>query len=230
MKSDLKGYTPINVEYVIEEEAKEVFPLSLDFSSLEEEKLNGEKPITNKRDALKFIGKVFTATFPDNELVTRKLDDFEKQNIREEYCTLEENDVPKRKLELEIAIERAKKMKKDAAIVTCDTPKKEREDILSKFKRGDIKVVSNCGTLTTGFDYPELDTIILGRPTKSLALYYQMVGRAIRPSNGKEGWIIDLAGNYRRFGNVADLYIARPPGTTKWDVYSRGRQLTSTIL
>lgn len=114
MKSDLKGYTPINVEYVIEEEAKEVFPLSLDFSSLEEEKLNGEKPITNKRDALKFIGKVFTATFPDNELVTRKLDDFEKQNIREEYCTLEENDVPKRKLELEIAIERAKKMKKDA--------------------------------------------------------------------------------------------------------------------
>lgn len=114
MKADLKNYTPTNVEYIIEEDAKELFPLSLDFSSLREEKLKGERPITNKREALKFIGKMFTATFPDNELVTRKLDDFEKHNIREEYCTLEENDVPKRKLELEIAIEKAKKMKKDA--------------------------------------------------------------------------------------------------------------------
>lgn len=117
-----------------------------------------------------------------------------------------------------------------AAIVTCDTPKREREDILQRFKKGEIKVVSNCGTLTTGFDYPELDTIILARPTKSLALFYQMVGRAIRPSEGKIGWVVDMAGNYSRFGNVADLYIARPPGTTRWDVYSRGRQLTSTIL
>lgn len=117
-----------------------------------------------------------------------------------------------------------------AAIVTCDTPKREREDILQRFKKGEIKVVSNCGTLTTGFDYPELDTVILARPTKSLALFYQMVGRAIRPSEGKIGWVIDMAGNYSRFGNVADLYIARPPGTTRWDVYSRGRQLTSTIL
>ena len=117
-----------------------------------------------------------------------------------------------------------------AAIVTCDTPKRERKDILQRFKKGEIKVVSNCGTLTTGFDYPELDTVILARPTKSLALFYQMVGRAIRPSEGKIGWVVDMAGNYSRFGNVADLYIARPPGTTRWDVYSRGRQLTSTIL
>ena len=117
-----------------------------------------------------------------------------------------------------------------AAIVTCDTPKREREDILQRFKKGEIKVVSNCGTLTTGFDYPELDTVILARPTKSLALFYQMVGRAIRPSEGKIGWVVDMAGNYSRFGNVADLYIARPPGTTRWDVYSRGIQLTSTIL
>lgn len=117
-----------------------------------------------------------------------------------------------------------------AAIVTCDTPKREREDILQRFKKGEIKVVSNCGTLTTGFDYPELDTVILARPTKSLALFYQMVGRAIRPSEGKIGWVVDMAGNYSRFGNVADLYIARPPGTTRWDVYSRGRQLTSIKL
>ena len=60
-------------------------------------------------------------------------------------------------------------------IVTGETPKKERKSILAQFKAGRIKVVANVGTLTTGFDYPELDTVILGRPTKSLALYYQMV-------------------------------------------------------
>lgn len=114
-----------------------------------------------------------------------------------------------------------------AAIVTGETPKKEREQILADFKSGVIKVVANVGTLTTGFDYPELDTIILGRPTKSLALYYQMVGRAIRPSKGKDGWVIDLGGSYNRFGNVADLRIECPPGSSRWAVYSRGRQLTN---
>ena len=114
-----------------------------------------------------------------------------------------------------------------AAIVTGETPKREREQILENFKAGRIKVVANVGTLTTGFDYPELDTIILGRPTKSLALYYQMVGRAIRPCKGKDGWVIDLGGSFRRFGNVADLRIECPPGSAKWIVTSRGRQLTN---
>ena len=86
----------------------------LDFLALTEENLCGEKPLKNKADILKFVGKHFTATFPDNELVTRFLDEFEKKNIREEYCTLEENVVPARKLELEEALEKAKKMKKDA--------------------------------------------------------------------------------------------------------------------
>lgn len=118
----------------------------------------------------------------------------------------------------------------NAAIVTGETPKKEREDILEGFKRREIKVVANVGVLTTGFDYPALDTVVLARPTKSLGLYYQMVGRAIRPFEGKDGWIVDLSGNYSRFGNVADLFISRPPGTTKWAVYSRGTQLTNVVL
>lgn len=114
-----------------------------------------------------------------------------------------------------------------AAIVTGETPKRERENMLEDFKSGKIQVIANVGVLTTGFDYPELDTIILGRPTKSLALYYQMVGRAIRPHQGKDGWVIDLGGTYRRFGAVADLRIDCPPGSSKWAVYSRGRQLTN---
>ncbi len=118
----------------------------------------------------------------------------------------------------------------NAAIVTGETPKKEREAILEGFKRREIKVVANVGVLTTGFDYPALDTVVLARPTKSLGLYYQMVGRAIRPFEEKDGWIVDLSGNYSRFGNVADLFISRPPGTTKWAVYSRGTQLTNVVL
>lgn len=118
----------------------------------------------------------------------------------------------------------------NAAIVTGETPKKEREAILEGFKRREIKVVANVGVLTTGFDYPALDTVVLASPTKSLGLYYQMVGRAIRPFEGKDGWIVDLSGNYSRFGNVADLFISRPPGTTKWAVYSRGTQLTNVVL
>lgn len=127
-------------------------------------------------------------------------------------------------------VDKLQSLRINAAIVTGETPKKEREAILEGFKRREIKVVANVGVLTTGFDYPALDTVVLARPTKSLGLYYQMVGRAIRPFEGKDGWIVDLSGNYSRFGNVADLFISRPPGTTKWAVYSRGTQLTNVVL
>lgn len=116
-----------------------------------------------------------------------------------------------------------------AAIVSGETPKKERERILEEFKAGDIKVVSNVGTLTTGFDYPALDTVILARPTKSLALFYQMVGRCIRPYKGKDGWVIDLGGSYRRFGSVGNLTIGLElPNSSRWAIFSNGRQLTNT--
>lgn len=118
-----------------------------------------------------------------------------------------------------------------AAIVTGQTKKKERETILEQFKSGKIRVVANVGVLTTGFDYPALDTIILARPTKSLSLYYQMVGRAIRPFDGKKGWIVDLGGNYKRFGKVADLKIdVEKPGSTLWCIKSQGRKLTNVMF
>lgn len=118
-----------------------------------------------------------------------------------------------------------------AAIVTGQTKKKERETILEQFKSGKIRVVANVGVLTTGFDYPALDTVILARPTKSLSLYYQMVGRAIRPFDGKKGWIVDLGGNYKRFGKVADLKIdVEKPGSTLWCIKSQGRKLTNVMF
>lgn len=118
----------------------------------------------------------------------------------------------------------------NSAIVTGDTPKREREELLKRFKAGEIEVISNVGVLTTGFDYPELDTIVLARPTKSLALYYQMVGRAIRPCGDKVSWVVDLCGSYRRFGKVADLKIECPSNSTRWMVTSNGKQLTNVFF
>lgn len=116
-----------------------------------------------------------------------------------------------------------------SAVVTGETPKSERERILAAFKAGEINVVANVGVLTTGFDYPELATVVLARPTMSLALYYQMVGRAIRPFKDKVSWVVDLCGNYLRFGAVEDLVLTeRAP--RMYAIESRGRQLTNVYF
>lgn len=118
-----------------------------------------------------------------------------------------------------------------AAIVTGDTPKKERERIVNAFKSGEIQVVSNAACLSVGFDYPELDTVVLARPTKSLALYYQQVGRCVRPCKGKRTWVVDLTSNVRRFGKVSDLRIGlEKPNSELWAVFSKGRKLTNTLI
>lgn len=94
-----------------------------------------------------------------------------------------------------------------AAYVCGTTTKKNRERILQDFQDGRIKVLVNVGVLTTGFDFPALDTIVIGRPTLSLAMHYQIVGRALRPFEGKDAWIIDCVGNTQRFGEVGNIYI-----------------------
>jgi len=115
----------------------------------------------------------------------------------------------------------------NSAIVTADTPKAERELLLDGFKSGKIKVICNVGVLTTGFDYPELETVVLARPTMSLALYYQMVGRAVRPHPEKShAMIVDMVDLVPQFGHVEDL-ILRNTGNDKWVVSSNGRQLTN---
>lgn len=118
----------------------------------------------------------------------------------------------------------------EAAVVSSQMDMSDRDRILHDFKAKRIKVVANVGVLTTGFDFPELATIVLARPTRSLALYYQMVGRAIRPHETKDvGWIVDLCGNYRRFGRVDDLEIRQTkPGL--YAVFSGQKQLTNVFF
>lgn len=92
--------------------------------------------------------------------------------------------------------------------VSAETPMSERNVLISQFKEGIIKAIVNVGILTTGFDFPSLDGIILARPTMSLALYYQMIGRGIRIHTEKEKcYVVDCAGNVDRFGKIHTIKI-----------------------
>jgi superfamily II DNA or RNA helicase len=80
-----------------------------------------------------------------------------------------------------------------------------RAATMEAFRTGAIRVLSNCALFTEGLDVAGIEAVILARPTKSLGLWLQMVGRALRPSPGKEyAIIIDLGGNWERFGLPAD--------------------------
>lgn len=102
MLADIVNYRPEEVEFVLTDAAKEKFPLTLfdDAKSFKEieEKLNEH----------------FVALFPEHEVTLRKLDEFEVQNIREEYCQIQENRLPEVVLAQQAAYEEAKRMKKDA--------------------------------------------------------------------------------------------------------------------
>ncbi|NOQ71477.1 MAG: DEAD/DEAH box helicase [Crocinitomix sp.] len=77
----------------------------------------------------------------------------------------------------------------------------ERKDILKWFKETPGAVLTSVGILTTGFDEPTVETIILNRATRSLTLYHQMIGRGSRKLEHKSSFqVIDLGNNVRRFG------------------------------
>ena len=119
------------------------------------------------------------------------------------------------------------KLGSSAAVVSAKTKKKDRETLITEFRAGLIKVVANVGVLTVGFDFPELEVVLMARPTKSLALYYQMGGRVIRPHpSKKESWIVDMGSNYATFGKIEDLEIVAPRGNL-WQVESKGKVLTN---
>jgi superfamily II DNA or RNA helicase len=83
--------------------------------------------------------------------------------------------------------------------------KKQRKQILEWFHETPNAILTSVSILTTGFDEPTIDTIILNRATKSLTLYYQMVGRGSRILNNKSKFsIIDLGNNLFRFGPWGD--------------------------
>jgi superfamily II DNA or RNA helicase len=94
-----------------------------------------------------------------------------------------------------------------AEYVDCYTDKTARKSIAERFRRGEIEVVCNVGVLTTGVDWTNIACIILARPTKSEMLFVQMIGRGLRPADGKTDLLIlDHSDNHARLGFVTDIH------------------------
>ncbi len=92
-----------------------------------------------------------------------------------------------------------------AAHLDGETDPAERARVLQLLRDGELDVVSNCGILTEGWDLPNLGAVICARPTQSLALHVQMLGRVQRPAPGKtQALILDHAGNVHRHGFAED--------------------------
>lgn len=115
----------------------------------------------------------------------------------------------------------------DSAVIYGDMDKAERASVIERFRNGEIRVIFNVRVLSTGFDYTGIDCIVLGISTASIALYYQIVGRATRIDPGKkDALIIDLGGNVKRFGRVEDLHFEQGK---IWRLFGTGGLLLSGI-
>lgn len=105
-----------------------------------------------------------------------------------------------------------------AAHLDGDTPKEQRRKILADFENKAITVLTNCGIVSEGLDIPGIECVQNLRPTESLSLYLQMVGRSLRPAPGKE-WalILDHTHNWtkKKHGLPDDDRVWSLDGTTK---------------
>lgn len=92
-----------------------------------------------------------------------------------------------------------------------------REAKMQDFRNGKFQFLVNVGMVGRGVDVPSVDCVMLCRPTKSLSLYMQFVGRCLRkdPDNpDKIAYVVDLAGNVERFGRVEDIKLVCQEATT----------------
>ena len=114
-----------------------------------------------------------------------------------------------------------------SAVIYGDMKKKERAEVISRFRKGETRVIFNVRVLSTGFDYTGIDCIVLGISTASIALYYQIIGRGTRiDALKKDCLIVDLGGNVRRFGHVEDITFEQGK---QWRMYGTGGRLLSGI-
>lgn len=104
----------------------------------------------------------------------------------------------------------------------------QREEILSSFRSGKINILTNVNIIGEGFDLPDVDVAILARPTQSIIVYLQQIGRCLRPTNTKEfSYILDHSGNSYRHG--------LPDDNITWSIYGlnkleRAQSLTENSI
>lgn len=107
----------------------------------------------------------------------------------------------------------------DAKLLLGETPQDARQDILQQFRDGTLRALVNCEVATTGFDIPDIDTVILLRPTQSKALVVQMLGRGTRKAPGKQdALVLDFSGNIERHAPLDELQrIGKSPDREEMD-------------
>lgn len=91
-----------------------------------------------------------------------------------------------------------------AAVLSANTPAKERKKTLDAFRAGEIKFLCNCTLLSEGISINEISCVMLLRPTESVALGIQQMMRCMRYLPGKTAKIIDCVGNYARGPGLPD--------------------------
>ena len=100
-----------------------------------------------------------------------------------------------------------------AETITGKTPQGERAEIIDNFKAGRIQALTNANVLTTGFDHPDLDIIVMLRPTMSPSLYVQMAGRGMRPkSHTDHCLVLDFAGVVQTHGPITAVDPGKKAG------------------
>lgn len=108
-------------------------------------------------------------------------------------------------------------------VVYVDGETKDRDKILNDIREGKFKAVVSIGALTTGFDAPIVDCIVMLRATKSTSLFVQICGRGLRPYPGKKDLLIlDFAQNFTRFGTlemprVTDMQVSSQDSESSMD-------------
>ena len=98
----------------------------------------------------------------------------------------------------------------NAKAVHHKTPPDTRDKIISDHKAGKLRWLINQGVATRGFDNPMVDCLVIARPTASLRLHRQMIGRGVRIAEGKYGCtVLDLTENSKRWGGLLDVKMGK---------------------
>jgi DNA repair protein RadD len=126
--------------------------------------------------------------------------------------------------------ERLKTKIKNSEVVHSKLNVKERDRVINGFKALEIPVVINVNVLAVGFDHPELSCIITARPTASIAMFYQQLGRGVRiHPNKKNCKIIDYSGNVSKFGMLENLNFEDVEGFG-WGLFNGETLLTNVPM
>lgn len=119
----------------------------------------------------------------------------------------------------------------DCEAIYSGMDNKDRDRIINDFKSLKLKVVIQCKILSVGFDHPQLDAIIMAKPTNSLTFYYQYLGRGVRIHKDKKDCIVvDLSGNFDKFGKVETISIEDSKLTKGWAVFNEDMLLSNFPL